>query len=589
MNTMSKDCSITFDEIANMFTPKFSEVDLSLFAASEHEAIGLEHFLMEPKCNRNLVGVVDFETFHSQKFFDVEDFSGAIEYDETKHDCDVVCSNGAKEVREEKQESIEDMLNDNVFDGKTRLPTTGKEFGLDAKSADKVSILDNGPCKESYLGNVDLESLSPGFYERDYVAEISDMSSASVPALQFTHNQNSPMLDQMTVHELHEAFKSVFGRETLVTDKQWLKRRVLFGLRNQVESDNDLNHIKCGTTSYKTEDKTLCLSSSDSSRSATSSIKCVLGDETMSLDWHVERKGLAGFDDLQTTSMELSEIELCSHDGGDKALVTQKRLRKPPKRYIEESLEANSKYFKGKSGAVRPRKCLKEFGTSQLACEDKPFKGSCIQVPFGLPIEEGHMKINASYWDSENCRDDRISSPKQLVTEPSATASQDEISEDEHVSRSIVRKGSSRRKHHISWTPSEVMRLIEGVSQCGVGRWAEIKRLSFPSSSRRTSVDLKDKWRNLLRACCAQLQSKRKVKQGQKQAAHRVPESVLWRVRELATTYPYPRESNSTVAYTAPISSSFPAAIKNRYMEAKQCSPSAPRQYAHTLLEDLLI
>ncbi|XP_035541285.1 uncharacterized protein LOC108990329 isoform X4 [Juglans regia] len=522
MNTTSKDCSITFDEIANMFTPKFSE-----------------------------------------KFFDVEDFSGAIEYDETKHHCDAVCSNSAKEVREEKRESIEDMLNDNVFDGKTRLPTTGKEFGLDAKSADKLVILDNGPCKESYLGNADLESLSPGFDERDYVAEISYMSSASVPALQFTHNHNSPMLNQMTVHELHEAFKSVFGRETLVTDKQWLKHRVLFGLRNQVESDSDLNHIKCGTTSYKTEDKTLCLSSSDSSRSAASSIKCVLGDETMSLDWHVGRKGLAGLD-LQTTSMELSEIELCSHDGGDKALVTRKRLRKPPKRYIEESLEANSKYCKGKSGAVRPRKCLKEFGTSQLACEDKPFKGSCIQVPFGLPIEEGHVKINASYWDSENCRDDRISSPKQLVTEPSAAASQDEISEDEHVTRSIVRKGSSRRKHHISWTPSEVMRLIEGVSQCGVGRWAEIKRLSFPSSSRRTSVDLKDKWRNLLRACCVQLQSKRKVKQGQKQASHRVPESVLWRVRELATTYPYPRESNSKVAYTAPISSSFPAAIQNR-------------------------
>lgn len=225
------------------------------------------------------------------------------------------------------------------------------------------------------------------------------MSSASAPALQFTHNPNFLMLDEMTVEELHEAFKSMFGRETLVTDKQWLKRRVIFGLRNQVTSDNHLNHIKCGTTSYKTEDKTLYLSSSDSSRSATSSIKCVLGDETMSLDWHVESKGLAGLNaSSQTTSIELSEMEFCSHDGGEKALVTQKRLRKPPKRYIEESLGANSKYCKGKSGAVRPRKCLKEFGTSQLACEDKPFKGSCIQVPFGLPIDEGHMKMNASYW-----------------------------------------------------------------------------------------------------------------------------------------------------------------------------------------------
>ena len=63
------------------------QVDLSLFAASEQEAIGVEHFLVEPKCNQNLLGgAFDFEAFHSQKFFDVEDFSGAIEYDEIKAD-----------------------------------------------------------------------------------------------------------------------------------------------------------------------------------------------------------------------------------------------------------------------------------------------------------------------------------------------------------------------------------------------------------------------------------------------------------------------------------------------------------------------
>jgi hypothetical protein len=48
----------------------------------------VENFLVEPKCNRNLLGgVIDFEAFHSQQFFDVEEFSGAIEYDEIKADC----------------------------------------------------------------------------------------------------------------------------------------------------------------------------------------------------------------------------------------------------------------------------------------------------------------------------------------------------------------------------------------------------------------------------------------------------------------------------------------------------------------------
>lgn len=52
-------------------------------------------------------------------------------------------------------------------------------------------------------------------------------------------------------------------------------------------------------------------------------------------------------------------------------------------------------------------------------------------------------------------------------------------------------KGGSRRKHHRAWTLVEVIKLVEGVSICGAGRWSEIKKLSFSSYSYRTSVDLK--------------------------------------------------------------------------------------------------
>lgn len=69
--------------------------------------------------------------------------------------------------------------------------------------------------------------------------------------------------------------------------------------------------------------------------------------------------------------------------------------------------------------------------------------------------------------------------------------SPEDFSEDECVARSYTAKGSSRRKRHISWTTEEVVKLVDGVSQCGVGRWTEIKRLLFSSSSHRTSVDLK--------------------------------------------------------------------------------------------------
>lgn len=52
-------------------------------------------------------------------------------------------------------------------------------------------------------------------------------------------------------------------------------------------------------------------------------------------------------------------------------------------------------------------------------------------------------------------------------------------------------KGGMRRKHHRAWTLVEVIKLVEGVSKCGAGKWSEIKKLSFSSYSYRTSVDLK--------------------------------------------------------------------------------------------------
>lgn len=38
-----------------------------------------------------------------------------------------------------------------------------------------------------------------------------------------------------------------------------------------------------------------------------------------------------------------------------------------------------------------------------------------------------------------------------------------------------------------------------GVERCGGGKWADIKKLGFPVIAQRSAVDLKDKWRNLMR------------------------------------------------------------------------------------------
>ena len=74
---------------------------------------------------------------------------------------------------------------------------------------------------------------------------------------------------------------------------------------------------------------------------------------------------------------------------------------------------------------------------------------------------------------------------------PSAELTASEDTSDDNVVTVPTAKGGTRRKHHRAWTLVEVMKLVEGVSKCGAGRWSEIKRLAFSSYSYRTSVDLK--------------------------------------------------------------------------------------------------
>ncbi|XP_024453602.1 uncharacterized protein LOC7475702 isoform X4 [Populus trichocarpa] len=103
---------------------------------------------------------------------------------------------------------------------------------------------------------------------------------------------------------------------------------------------------------------------------------------------------------------------------------------------------------------------------------------------------------------------------------------------DDNVVTVPTPKGGIRRKHHRAWTLSEVMKLVEGVSRYGAGRWSEIKRLAFASYSYRTSVDLKDKWRNLLKASLAPQDNGMNSRKST--GAMPIPAPILLKVRELA-------------------------------------------------------
>lgn len=54
---------------------------------------------------------------------------------------------------------------------------------------------------------------------------------------------------------------------------------------------------------------------------------------------------------------------------------------------------------------------------------------------------------------------------------------------------------ASRSRMRVKWSDQEVKQLTEGVERFGKGQWAMI-RDAYPFNG-RTSVDLKDKWRNI--------------------------------------------------------------------------------------------
>ncbi|XP_022948861.1 uncharacterized protein LOC111452393 isoform X2 [Cucurbita moschata] len=510
MNAASKETMMTSNQATKMFTYEFPDVDsdLSIFPAPEDDVLGVEHFL-QPDYNKCFPGsVLDFNTFHSHKCLSIENFSFAVEFDQIKIDSESLHSSltlegerTKQEVRDEKSKGTDDV----ACSGINKLSGT-----VNRQTTDDIFNLAPGSCNASFLGNVDF-GYPQGFCSTDLGVDLS--------------------------------FAGVAGHNV----------------------------------GFDQKDAKLMISSSTGSSGCSGSSTACLNDENMSDDRPVKRKRLSSCDSSKINSEHI-ESKIVPFNEGNKVetLVTEKRLRKPPRRYSEESIEQKSRSnfkksaLKASKDKSLPSVChrhqwQKKLKAAPIVPKDKSFNGGCIQVPFGLPIEEGHSTKKRICWEPEEIKDNRILCIKDKNDVESFSAeSEDENTEDECVTKgNTTQKGNSRRKHHISWTLSEVMKLVEGVSKYGVGRWTEIKRLQFSSSSHRTSVDLKDKWRNLLKASDTQLQNRRKVVLGRKQALQQVPESVLCRVRELAAIYPYPRENKSKETCSAPTTSSFKSSTSN--------------------------
>ncbi|KAG8656494.1 hypothetical protein MANES_04G143700v8 [Manihot esculenta] len=392
-------------------------------------------------------------------------------------------------------------------------------------------------------------------------------------------------LDNLSIKELHETFKATFGRETTVKDKQWLKRRITMGLTNSCDVSATTFIIKDNKLVKKGKED--CCDNGDGAFANDPPTGATInGSQQEAPITHGGQVEDQVVSDKRSRSVgDNSGSE--DHHAEHRAV---KRVRKPTKRYIEELSEVESKESSGKSNSK-----LKCSGLGQMSSKSHigsvgnissdgrtvvtrtdSLGGSGIQIPCVsrvrrsrprknfmalLEFNPSSMSVTAAQLkkalnahnillDNDESEKDRSPPAKFVgVTDKDIQISAIDAvgghhkvlklvdstgASDDNVVTVPTSKGGIRRKHHRAWTLSEVMKLVEGVSRYGAGRWSEIKRLAFASYSYRTSVDLKDKWRNLLKASFSQIPSDKGINCRKNAASVPIPEPILLRVRELA-------------------------------------------------------
>ncbi|KAL6140684.1 hypothetical protein ACLB2K_058981 [Fragaria x ananassa] len=384
--------------------------------------------------------------------------------------------------------------------------------------------------------------------------------------LDFYESNSEICLDNLSIRELHDLFRATFGRETSVKDKLWLKRRITMGLTNSCDVSTTTFTIRNNKLVKKGEDNSLRnandmhIQGSDGGaknleyENSPASHSCPLenhqvvsakrlgslSEEEYGSEDHImdQRAAKRVRKPTKRYIEELSEGD--SRDHSPKVISSAKTSGQEetcptysarPLRNVssnERTIVTRLDSLGGSGVQVpyvsrvrrsRPRKnimALMNFNQSGMGVTAKLVKET-LSVSTSLPESECADKVLKARSASKQIKPLFAAEPEKDKRQSvmgtfehgknlgglKQTDSSEDFSDDSIAAVPTV-KGGMRRKHHRAWTIVEVMKLVEGVSKCGTGRWSEIKRLSFATFSYRTSVDLKDKWRNLLKASFAQ-------------------------------------------------------------------------------------
>ncbi|KAF2289915.1 hypothetical protein GH714_039163 [Hevea brasiliensis] len=430
------------------------------FVPSLDEAVEVQHLLAEHKPDH---ASVDSDAW---KHLDIEDFSYGFEYG-LKRNCGGLDCNNAQGQEELEFGVLDGLLDevDEVDDIHAANDISGacKDFLLDVELAEKISDLDCAPHGRLHLGNTSSESQSPGFSgSSNGTHGLSESSTATILG---SECKNSSVENKTVKCELNDSSGDKWdyhARENVFTTSH--------DLENLDELD-DAKPLESGISSDDNEKKPV---------------------QTSKMSTLLRQKRLR-----KPTKSSYNEL----HHGGALTLIKEESLSET---ITQETLDDDEKLSDLKSKCISGRqkisspalkhKCLK-IGSRNELHHLRGFKS--------VPREESFTGISTQASFESRPRRGR---PKKRPVPESDDEHNASESEDDRAKRRKSKKSADRRKHQRMWTLSEVMKLIDGIAQYGTGRWTDIKKLLFSSYAYRTPVDLRDKWRNLLRASSVQKQ-----------------------------------------------------------------------------------
>lgn len=383
-------------------------------------------------------------------------------------------------------------------------------------------------------------------------------------------------LGNLSIKALQDTFRATFGRETTCKDKLWLERKIKMGR---------INPCVIPTTSLTVDDTKLILGGQDSDMVVAFS-KDTFDEGRASPDCIKRHPNDFGYSPVEAFVDHYS-----GNEDFEGEYRSAKRVRKATRRYIEEISKVDDEKQQSKESPI-PSKDERSINTVSsgrrvVVTRMVSLGGSIIQVPYVSHVRRSRPRenimalgeFNSGLWEVKGNPEEsdlnlsqsqlnndvkRVSGVKSVsgpvqkkittndqsykdhskpklrevdedIMEPEYMDSSGDSSDDSTYNRvdRPITQSAMRRKHHRAWSLSEVKNLVEGVSKYGVGKWSVIKKLSYSSFPHRTPVDLKDKWRNLLKACFARAPLN-KMGSMRKYGSMAIPSQVLSQVKELS-------------------------------------------------------